>query len=597
MAVKRGTGRRRGPASAVALNGIRGALAKSLRTRVLLLTLLAFAVVSVPAYFSFVAIVNATVVKLGTLFAEKQILFDRYRGMGALMQEVKLAETLARSGAIEAWARQEDNPALKARGIAELEHFREAFSDHSYFFVVGASGNYYFNDAENSYAGRQLSHTLSRDNPRDAWYYKTAALGAGCHLNVDHDDALGVTKVWINCVIRDGDTVLGVLGSGLDLTSFVREVVDIPQTGVTAMFVDRSGAVQAHRDPRLVDFHSLTKDVSNKKTVFSLLDRPEDRETMQAMMDRVTSSDVQVESHFMRINGAEVLVGVGYLDRLGWYNITVMDVDQIIDRGLFLPIGLLLGAIMLLSVMAVGFVFKRQVLDRLARVEGRFAAVHGGRISPGVVDAGTDEIGRMSRAFEAMAAQVSGNTARLEKAVSERTAELKALAYRDQLTGIANRRGFIEAFERIREDAGKNARLGLMLIDIDAFKTVNDTIGHQAGDELVAEVARRLTGMSRAADACGRWGGDEFILLVSDIEPGELKPLADAVRLALSTRPVNLGEREVTITVSVGASEIAEGDTLEAAVDLADAALYRAKSEGRDRAVAFDPAWGMKQIA
>jgi diguanylate cyclase (GGDEF)-like protein len=597
MAVKRGTGRRRGPASAVALNGIRGALAKSLRTRVLLLTLLAFAVVSVPAYFSFVAIVNATVVKLGTLFAEKQILFDRYRGMGALMQEVKLAETLARSGAIEAWARQEDNPVLKARGIAELEHFREAFSDHSYFFVVGASGNYYFNDSQNSYAGRQLSHTLSRNNPRDAWYYKTAALGAGCHLNVDHDDALGVTKVWINCVIRDGDTVLGVLGSGLDLTSFVREVVDIPQTGVTAMFVDRSGAVQAHRDPRLVDFHSLTKDVSNKKTVFSLLDRPEDRETMQAMMDRVTSSDVQVESHFMRINGAEVLVGVGYLDRLGWYNITVMDVDQIIDRGLFLPIGLLLGAIMLLSVIAVGFVFKRQVLDRLARVEGRFAAVHGGRISPGVVDAGTDEIGRMSRAFEAMAAQVSGNTARLEKAVSERTAELKALAYRDQLTGIANRRGFIEAFERIREDAGKNARLGLMLIDIDAFKTVNDTIGHQAGDELVAEVARRLTGMSRAADACGRWGGDEFILLVSDIEPGELKLLADAVRLALSTRPVKLGEREVTITVSVGASEIAEGDTLEAAVDLADAALYRAKSEGRDRAVAFDPAWGLKQSA
>src|SRR5690606_21706744 len=204
---------------------------------------------------------------------EKQILFDRYRGLGALMQEVKLAETLARSSAIEAWARQEDNPVLREKGIAELEHFREAFSDHSYFFVVGASGNYYFNDAANSYAGRQLSHRLSRDNPRDGWYFQTAALGAGCHLNVDHDDALAVTKVWINCVIRDGETVLGVLGSGLDLTSFIREVVDIPQTGVTAMFVDRSGAVQAHRDARLVDFHSLTKQMSNKKTVFSLLDR------------------------------------------------------------------------------------------------------------------------------------------------------------------------------------------------------------------------------------------------------------------------------------------------------------------------------------
>jgi diguanylate cyclase (GGDEF)-like protein len=398
-------------------------------------------------------------------------------------------------------------------------------------------------------------------------------------------------------VIRDGETVLGVLGSGLDLSAFVREVVDIPQTGVTAMFVDRSGAVQAHRDPRLVDFHSLTKDMSNKKTVFSLLDRPEDRAAMQAMMERVTSADVMVESHFMRINGAEVLVGVGYLDRLGWYNVTIMDVDKIIDRDLFVPIGLLIGGIMLLSVAAVGWVFKRQVLDRLARVEGRFAAVNGGKFAPGVVDTGVDEIGRMSRAFEAMAAQVSGNTARLEQAVAERTAELKALAYRDQLTGIANRRGFIEAFERIREDAGRDARLALMLIDIDAFKTVNDTLGHQAGDALVAEVARRLTGMVRAEDACGRWGGDEFILLVGNTAPGELAPLADAVRQALSARPVRLGDKEITITVSIGASEIAEGDTLEAAVDLADAALYRAKAEGRDRVVALDPAWSLRQSA
>lgn len=581
----------------MALSSIRSALARSLRTRILLLTLCAFVAVSVPAYFSFVAIVNATVVKLGTLFAEKQILFDRYRGMGALMQEVKLAETLARSGAIEDWARNEDDPVLREKGLAELEHFREAFADHSYFFVVDASGNYYFNDAQNSFAGRQLSHRLSADNPRDGWYYKTAALGAGCYLNVDHDDALGVTKVWINCVIRDGDKVLGVLGSGLDLTSFIREVVDIPQTGVMAMFVDRSGAVQAHRDPRLVDFHSLTKELSNKKTVFSMLDRPEDRTAMQEMMNRVTSDEVLVESRFMRINGAEVLVGVGYLDRLGWYNVTVMDVDKIIDRGLFVPIGVLLGLIMLLSVAAVGWVFKRQVLDRLARVEGRFAGLSDGTYVPGAVDQGADEIGRMSRAFETMAAEVSGNTARLEEAVAERTAELKALAYRDQLTGIANRRGFIDAFERIREDAGPNAQLGLMLVDIDAFKGINDTLGHQAGDLLVAEMARRLNGMVRAGDACGRWGGDEFILLVNDIGPGELKPIAEAVRQALSERPVVLNGREVTVTVSIGASEVTAGDTLEAAVDLADAALYRAKAEGRDRAIAFDRIWGMKQIA
>ncbi len=82
----------------------------------------------------------------------------------------------------------------------------------------------------------------------------------------------------------------------------------------------------------------------------------------------------------MRIGGHEVLVGVGYLDRLGWYNVTIMDVDKIIDRGLFLPIGALLAVLMLASAAAVALVFKRRVLDRLARMQAQFATVEGGRV-------------------------------------------------------------------------------------------------------------------------------------------------------------------------------------------------------------------------
>ena len=566
---------------------MRSALASSLRTRILLLTLAVFVALSVPAYFSFTAIVNATVVRLGTLFAEKQILFDRYRGLGALMQEVKLAETLSRSTAIREWAKNEGNAERWARGLAELEHYRKAFADHSYFFVVDASRNYYFNDAANSFAGRQLSHTLSPDNPRDAWYFKTTALGEGCHLNVDHDDVLAVTKVWINCVIADGDKVVGVLGTGLDLSRFVAEVVDIPQTGVTAMFVDRAGAVQAHRDASLVDFHSITKDLANKKTVFALLDRPEDRAQMRAMLARVTSDEVRVESRFMHMGGREVLVGVGYLDRLGWYNVTLMEVDKVIDRSLFLPLGLLLGAIMAVLAAIIGLVFKRGVLDRLARLEAGISAVRAGEFARAPVDGGQDEIGRLSRGLAAMAEAVGGNTRMLEQMVEERTDELRRLAFRDQLTGIANRRGFAEAYERIGS-AGRS-RLALLLIDIDAFKAVNDRFGHRAGDMVVAETARRLSGMVRPADACGRWGGDEFILLVNGI--GELDPgaVAEAIRVALSSRPIDIGgDRQIAITVSIGASELDAGESLDVAVELADAALYRAKADGRNRVVAFD---------
>ncbi|SFZ86603.1 diguanylate cyclase [Devosia enhydra] len=566
---------------------------QGLRTRMLVLTLLAFVAVGVPAYISFTWIVQSTIERLGTLFAEKQVLFDRYRGMGALLQEVTLAETLARAPIILDWARNEADPERRARGLAELEHYRLAFADKSYFFVVAGSGNYYFNDAQNAYAGDQLRYTLSPDNPRDGWFYSTMALGDGCHLNVDHDDVLRVTKVWFNCVVRDGDEVLGVLGSGLDLTSFIREVVDIPQTGVEAMFVDRNGALQAHRDERLVDFHSLTKQIGARKTIFALLDRPQDEVALRAMLEDVTTSDVEVESRMMRIGGHDVLVGVGYLDRLGWYNITFMDVDKIIDRRLFVPIGLLLAAVVLAASLTVAFVFKRIVLDRLKLVEARVAAIKAGNFAHADsthADPASDEIGRLSRAFAEMAHEVGGNTQMLEREVRRRTEALEALAFVDQLTGIANRRGFSDRFAAVSAERKGAAQLALLLIDVDHFKRINDSFGHAAGDAVVVAVAQRLKDVARSRDGVGRWGGDEFIVLIHDIGAQSLKAIADAVQRAITSAAIDLpGGQTAQITVSVGAYLVVPDESLEAAADRADTALYRAKAEGRNRVVIYDP--------
>ena len=562
-------------------------LLTSLRSSILAITLIGFAIIAVPAWWGFNTLVNATIVQLGTLFAEKQILFDRYRGLGALMQEVTLAETLTRSPVMRDWALDEMNSGKRERAIAELEQYRDSFSNHSYFFVVNGSGNYYYNDAANSYAGKQLSHTLSRDNPRDGWYYSTAALGEGCHLNVDHDDALGVTNVWINCVINDGDKVLGVLGTGIDLTSFIQQVVDFPQAGVQSMFVDAAGALQAHRDPQFIDFHSLTKAIENKKTIYSLLDLPTDQEALKSMLAAVTTGEVEVRSRFMQIDGHQMLVGVGYLDRLGWYNVSFMDIDQVIDRSLFVPIGLLIAGLTIGVSLLIAFLFKVLVVDRLRKVEETVAAVPAG--APVEPDRRNDEIGRLSRTLSTMAETVQDNMRTLERLVEERTAELHALAYRDQLTGIDNRRGFSEGFVRVQASASSNARLAMLLIDIDRFKQINDGYGHQAGDEVAVEIARRIATVLRPSDICGRWGGDEFIVLFSDLGSRPLKVIADAMRRGLSN-PVELRDgRTIVVTVSIGACLAEPDETVEQVADMADAALYNAKEDGRDRVVVYDP--------
>lgn len=562
-----------------------------LKGRVLALVLATLVAIAVPASGVFLWIVNGTVVKLGTLFAEKQILFDRFRGLEALMREVSLAETVARAPAILDWAQDEFEPQKARRGLAELEHYRLSFTDRSYFVVLDRTGNYYFNDRDNNYENARLRYTVSPDDAKDAWYFKTRALGSGCHLNVNRDETLGVTKVWINCIIQKDGKVLGLIGTGVDLTQFIKEVVEFPQTGVQSMFVDLQGAIQAHRDPRVVDFHSLTKDISAKKTVFRLLDTQADREALAGMMKQVSRGDTLVLSRFMRMDGREVLIGVGFLDRLGWFNVTVMDVDAIIDRKLFAPLAGLSLAILLAAATLMTLLFKRKVLDRLARVEQGVSRVRAGDFGATASEEGNDEISRLAHAFNEMAQAVGDNTGRLEAMVRERTQQLEMLAQYDPLTSILNRRGFEHAFAREQNRARREGKpCGLMIVDLDQFKRVNDEYGHHAGDEVLVAGVQRMSSVLRNYDACARWGGDEFILLISGCDPAALAAVAAKVGANLRETPVTLTDgREVSVTASIGAVLIGGDENLSDATARADAALYQAKRNGRDGFVLQKP--------
>lgn len=583
----------------MALSRFRNSLMTSLRLRVLLLTLGVFVAVSVPAYIAFGWMVDRTTIKLGTLFAEKQVLYDRYRGLETLFREASLAETLARAPSVLEWAQDESDPEKRARGLAELEHYRLAFKDRSYFFVVHESGNYYFNDRDNAYASKQLRYTLSPDNPRDGWYYKTITEIRSCQLNVDNDDNIRVTKVWVNCKVQVDGRTLGVIGTGIDLSDFIREVVDIPQVGVDSLFVDHSGAIQAHRDPRMVDFHSLTKDTKAKSTVFALLDRPADRDRLAAMMRDVSDGGQEVKSSFVTIKGQRFLAGVGYLDQLGWYNISLMDVDRIIERDLFTPIALLLAAMLGAGAALMTLLFKRIVLDRLARLEQWVRRMQGGDYSTGHSDLGKDEIGRLSRAIDYMAKSVGDHTQLLERLVRERTEKLERLAHLDALTDLYNRRGFVDAVSRERNRASREGGTpGLLLIDLDMLKRINDSFGHHVGDAVLIEVAARLRRSARNYDICARWGGDEFVLLISDCDEKRLPKIADKMLASIANEPVYyVPGRALPVTVSIGACLVAPDETIEDIMKKADAALYAAKREGRNHRVVFEPPADRASIA
>jgi two-component system cell cycle response regulator len=122
-------------------------------------------------------------------------------------------------------------------------------------------------------------------------------------------------------------------------------------------------------------------------------------------------------------------------------------------------------------------------------------------------------------------------------------------------------------------------------MDIDHFKKVNDSHGHQAGDEVLVEVARRLTDVSRDTDCVIRWGGEEFLVLFPETDIDEAAGIVERFRCELGGTPVSvLGDgTELHITVSGGVAELEVDDTAELLVARADAALYKAKESGRNR--------------
>ncbi|ACC74118.1 EAL domain-containing protein [Paraburkholderia phymatum] len=179
---------------------------------------------------------------------------------------------------------------------------------------------------------------------------------------------------------------------------------------------------------------------------------------------------------------------------------------------------------------------------------------------------------------------------RMKSRLNDAERRLEYLALTDPLTDLPNRRAFFEELERrIASPARSKAPLTLVLIDVDDFKTINDTLGHGAGDELLKLVAAALKETVRAGDIVSRIGGDEFAVLASlDREPHQSQSTAAKIVLALA-RPFTLQGRSVAVTASIGYSRFPDdADDVPALVSNADIALYAAKNNGKNTAVAFE---------
>jgi diguanylate cyclase (GGDEF)-like protein len=162
---------------------------------------------------------------------------------------------------------------------------------------------------------------------------------------------------------------------------------------------------------------------------------------------------------------------------------------------------------------------------------------------------------------------------------------LKEASTRDALTGIGNRRMLMDRVKAETARAERMARpMTVALLDVDRFKAVNDAYGHEAGDRALIEIALAIQSSVRDYDVCGRWGGEEFMVIMPEVGAADAAMVIERVRSSIAELDLQVGDSSLRLSASFGIAERRVGESASDTINRADAALFEAKRAGRNRA-------------
>lgn len=171
-----------------------------------------------------------------------------------------------------------------------------------------------------------------------------------------------------------------------------------------------------------------------------------------------------------------------------------------------------------------------------------------------------------------------------QKMMHDLNLALREASNHDPLTGLGNRRLLVERLKEETERARRyNRPFSIAMLDIDRFKSINDDHGHELGDMVLVEISRVLDAEVREQDLCGRWGGEEFLIILPETGLADAAQVMERIRTAIARLVVRTGEETISATTSIGVAEYQQGCSYSDTVNQADIALLLAKRAGRDR--------------
>lgn len=398
-----------------------------LRGKSLLALLLACLLALVPAGLIGWSVLNGIHEHFGEAYARNATLLSREKISAPISRELALSLRFANSEVTRQWLRDPNDPAKADLFFREAELYRADFRDHAYFIGRMDNLGYYFNGGDQALS-RAPRYILNPESDADSWFFSTLRNTENYNLNVDTNPELDTTKVWLNMVVKDHDgSVLALAGSGLDLSTFIRDFITSDDPGVTPMIIDAQGAIQAHSDRSLIALNSgadaNTGTGANLLTLIGAQDRA-------AVTDAIASTGAEpgsVRILPVALQGSTQLLAMTYIPELDWYVVNAIDLTtaEVIDSTWLTPLLIGLAALLTILVLIFAVAIERLLLGPLRQLKRGAQAMAAGNYDVAMPAARDDEIGELSDAFGIMAEKVRTHTQELEQRVQERTRDLE----------------------------------------------------------------------------------------------------------------------------------------------------------------------------
>lgn len=385
--------------------------------------------------------------KLGTKLAIEKINYNNYYAISKLNRELALVDKMAHSNTILEWLENEKDENLRKKAFLELESFRTIFSEKSYFLVTNNSKTYYYNDANATFTNKEKQFVLDKQNPKDAWFFETIKSGKGVSLNVDSNQHLGVVKVWINQIAYDKNkNPVAVLGTGIDLTDFIKDVLKTNDKGIENFFVDKDGNIQASKNLDLIDFATITNKEKHKNFV-NLLENNSDRDDFKAILASLQNDNELYKMFKINMGGKEKLLTISKIENIDWYIVSIVEFEKLVDENHFDNMIYVIIVSFALFVFLTSFSINFIIIKPIKKLHKIVDKVMCGNFNIEFKIRSTDEIGKLCEHFRDMIKQIEEHTKSLESLVKKRTEQLYALLDNAE-------EGFLSFDEKLKIEAG-----------------------------------------------------------------------------------------------------------------------------------------------